>query len=338
MTTEYEKNTAWQNGGMSTPWFQQFTPQTGHKLTQLTLMLHGSYSPYTITVEETTNGIPNGTVKATFTFSGSWSGWAARTATCTAVKLNQGQVYAIHSAGTGAHGLNNANTYAYGVYKFWTSGAWYSYAGDAYFIEAGDPLPVAPTVTTQSPTDINKTSCTGNGNITSTGGENCTRRGFCYKAGTSGDPTVADSVAYDDGDFGTGAYTKSITGLTPDTSYRVRAYAINSEGTSYGETCQIKTLVSATYLEILTADRALALDNATEFTPSANYHPATKKYVDDSCSFNKSLVPITDDAYWIGEIASPFKAIKGLIIKDTTDGRHYKITVVNGVLTATALD
>jgi len=101
---------------------------------------------------------------------------------------------------------------------------------------------VAPTVTTQSATNIATTSCTGNGNITATGGANATRRGFCYKVGTSGDPTVADSVAYDDGSFGTGAFTKSITGLTPNTSYRVRAYAVNSAGTSYGTTVDVKTL------------------------------------------------------------------------------------------------
>jgi hypothetical protein len=103
-------------------------------------------------------------------------------------------------------------------------------------------LPVAPTVTTQSATNISTTSCTGNGNIIATGGANCTRRGFCYKVGTSGDPTTSDSVAYDDGSFGTGAFTKSITGLKPNTSYRVRAYAVNSAGTSYGTTVNVTTL------------------------------------------------------------------------------------------------
>ena len=103
---------------------------------------------------------------------------------------------------------------------------------------------VAPTLTTQSATNIAQTSCTGNGNITATGGANATRRGFCYKTGTSGDPTVSDSVAYDDGDFGTGAFTKSITGLTEGTSYRVRAYAVNSAGTGYGATVDVTTLSS----------------------------------------------------------------------------------------------
>jgi|GEM_PF-1061530 len=98
-----------------------------------------------------------------------------------------------------------------------------------------------PTVTTQSPTGISKTGATGNGNITSIGCDTVTRRGFCYKAGTSGDPTTSDSVAYDDGSFSTGAYTKAISGLTAGTGYRVRAYAVNSYGTSYGSTVQMYT-------------------------------------------------------------------------------------------------
>lgn len=99
----------------------------------------------------------------------------------------------------------------------------------------------APTVTTQDCTDVTSSSATGNGNITNTGGENATRRGFCYMAGTTGDPTTADSVVYDDGSFGTGAYTKGITGLSPETGYRVRAYAVNSGGTGYGTTGQLTT-------------------------------------------------------------------------------------------------
>jgi hypothetical protein len=99
-----------------------------------------------------------------------------------------------------------------------------------------------PTVTTQSADQITTDGFRGNGNITATGGENCTRRGFCYKVGTSGDPTTSDSVAYDDGSFGTGAFTKSITGLSAGTSYRVRAYAVNSAGTSYGTTVNVTTL------------------------------------------------------------------------------------------------
>lgn len=103
---------------------------------------------------------------------------------------------------------------------------------------------VIPTVTTQACDEIETKQVDGNGNITATGGVNCTRRGFCYIEGTSGDPTTANSTTYNDGDFGTGAFSKTITGLSPDTSYRVRAYAINTAGTGYGTTVQAKTNVS----------------------------------------------------------------------------------------------
>lgn len=103
------------------------------------------------------------------------------------------------------------------------------------------PFLHSPTVTTQAVSAVLETTALGNGNITKTGGVNATRRGFCYKEGVAGDPTTADDVVYDDGDFGVGAYTKAITGLTKGTGYRVRAYAVNSEGTSYGDTVQLTT-------------------------------------------------------------------------------------------------
>jgi hypothetical protein len=100
-----------------------------------------------------------------------------------------------------------------------TFGAWGDWEGSASY----------PTVTTQEATNYTKNTCLANGNITDTGGENATRRGFCYIAGLSGTPTITDSIAYDDGDFGTGAYTKTITGLKPGFNYRIRAYATNSQ-------------------------------------------------------------------------------------------------------------
>lgn len=106
-----------------------------------------------------------------------------------------------------------------------------------------------PTVTTQACTGVTGTSATGNGNITNTGGDNATIRGFCYKVGTTGDPTTADDKVYDTGSFGTGAFNKTIPNLTPGESYRVRAYAINPQGTGYGTTVQ---LVATTPIDLTT--------------------------------------------------------------------------------------
>lgn len=137
-----------------------------------------------------------------------------------------------HLAGEHCHYESNPQTYTL-------------YSGWAISIYGTGLVMTAPTVTTQAATNVLTTSCTGNGNITATGGENCTRRGFCYKVGTSGTPTIADSVAYDDGSFGTGAYTKAITGLTPSTGYRVRAYAVNRYSIAYGSTVQVTTASDA---------------------------------------------------------------------------------------------
>lgn len=122
----------------------------------------------------------------------------------------------------------------------------------------------APTVTTQAVSSITEITGTGNGNITVTGGFNSTVRGFCYVEGDSGDPTTADSTVFDFGSFGTGAFSKSMTGLTKGTDYRARAYAINPKGTSYGSTVQFTTpgAITQTPTNIIRADPTTVTANA----------------------------------------------------------------------------
>ena len=100
----------------------------------------------------------------------------------------------------------------------------------------------APTVTTQAPTAVLSTTATGNGNITATGGVAPTTRGFCWDLASNADPDVSDSKVEETGTFSTGAFTGSITGLTAGTQYKVRAYAINTVGTSYGGVQSFYTL------------------------------------------------------------------------------------------------
>ncbi|MBA7534455.1 hypothetical protein ES705_26701 [subsurface metagenome] len=90
----------------------------------------------------------------------------------------------------------------------------------------------APTVTTQAVSDISSTTSTGNGNITDIGSVNPTKRGICWN--TTGSPTVADSKSEETGTFGTGAFTRPMTGLDPGVQYFVKAYAYNEAGYGYG--------------------------------------------------------------------------------------------------------
>ncbi|RLC13643.1 MAG: hypothetical protein DRI24_15315 [Deltaproteobacteria bacterium] len=91
-----------------------------------------------------------------------------------------------------------------------------------------------PTVTTQAVTDITTTTATGNGNITDLGivPPNPTAHGVCWNTG--GTPTTDDSLTNEGAVSATDAFTSTITVLSPNTTYYVRAYATNTAGTSYG--------------------------------------------------------------------------------------------------------
>ena len=94
-----------------------------------------------------------------------------------------------------------------------------------------------PTVATSLVSNITPTSATCGGNVTSDGGATVTAKGVCWS--TAQNPTI-NSNKTNDG-TGTGSFTSNITGLTHNTTYYVRAYATNSEGTSYGEVKSFKT-------------------------------------------------------------------------------------------------
>ncbi|NTV45450.1 MAG: hypothetical protein HGB11_02765 [Chlorobiales bacterium] len=103
-----------------------------------------------------------------------------------------------------------------------------------------NPTSGVPTVTTTAASNISQTTATSGGNVTSDGGATVTTRGICWS--TSATPTIADSKTTDGS--GTGSFTSSLTGLTANTHYYIRAYATNSNGTGYGSAVSCTTLVN----------------------------------------------------------------------------------------------
>jgi uncharacterized protein (TIGR02145 family) len=89
----------------------------------------------------------------------------------------------------------------------------------------------SPSLTTTAASSITQTTASSGGNITSDGGVAVIDRGVCWS--TSANPTIALTTKTTDG-TGAGAFTSSITGLTSNTTYYVRAFATNSAGTAYG--------------------------------------------------------------------------------------------------------
>lgn len=95
-----------------------------------------------------------------------------------------------------------------------------------------------PTVETVNVDNITMTTATVEGNVTNDGGSAVTERGICYSIYEN--PTLSDSIRR--AGTGIGRFTCEMTNLTNATTYYIRAFATNSEGTSYGEVLTMRTV------------------------------------------------------------------------------------------------
>ncbi len=119
----------------------------------------------------------------------------------------------------------------------------------------------APTLTTTAASAIATTSATSGGSISSDGGATVTARGVCWS--TTQNPTTANSKNSEGN--GTGSFASNLTGLTPNTTYYIRAYATNSVGTAYGNQLSFTTSTTVTFPSITTISTA----NITQNTASS---------------------------------------------------------------------
>ncbi len=94
------------------------------------------------------------------------------------------------------------------------------------------------------PLSVTSTTALSGGDITSDGGATVTARGVCWS--TVINPTISGSHSSDGSGIGT--FSSTITGLTPNTTYYVRAYATNSNGTAYGNQVTTTTVVPDVYV------------------------------------------------------------------------------------------
>ncbi|MCF0212211.1 MAG: SUMF1/EgtB/PvdO family nonheme iron enzyme [Bacteroidales bacterium] len=100
-------------------------------------------------------------------------------------------------------------------------------------------------LTMEDVSNVTISSALCSGEIFSDGGYSIIERGVCWN--TTGTPTILDCRTIDGG--GVGSFACTVTGLTPNTEYFVRAYARTREGVFYGEQRSFSTIdyVSTTY-------------------------------------------------------------------------------------------
>ena len=109
---------------------------------------------------------------------------------------------------------------------------------------------LTPTITTIAPTNILATTVNTGVTILNNGNEYILAKGICYN--TSGTPTFNDNI-------GGGGL---LTNLNPSTSYFARAFATNSNGTSYGNEITFTTT---------SGNVIISTNSATNITDSSFY-------------------------------------------------------------------
>lgn len=116
-----------------------------------------------------------------------------------------------------------------------------------------------PTVVTNNFTGKTSTGATLNGNVTSSGNLELTERGFVF----ADNEDFTSSQEFLDNVNITGTMSKVLTGLTTNQTYYYKAFASNSEGTTFGEVKSFTTTID------------LATEPSVQ-SKSISYHSVTK--------------------------------------------------------------
>jgi len=182
-----------------------------------------------------------------------------------------------------------------------------------------------PTLTTQAVSNITTTTATGNGTITALG-NGVTSSGICWKTSTG--PTTANSKTTNGPTTAT-SYTGSMTGLTANTIYYVKAYAIGSGGTGYGGEVSFTTLPNAPTIASgsnVTRNSFTANWNAPVSQGSASY---TYTVQVTATSGNYSTLAFTQAGIASGTL---LQAVTGLTASTTY---YYRVIAVNAAGSST---
>ncbi|MBW6492799.1 MAG: fibrobacter succinogenes major paralogous domain-containing protein [Lentimicrobium sp.] len=175
-----------------------------------------------------------------------------------------------------------------------------------------------PVLTTANVTDVLQTTASCGGIVTSDGGENITARGVCWSRGET--PTIADSKTTDG--VGVSNFASTLTDLTPNTTYHVRAYATNNKGTGYGELKSFLTLPAGETVTDIDGNVYKTVVIGTQTWMAENLK--TTKYR------NGDQIPnVTDGTAWGNLSTGAYGNYNNDLNNSTTFGRLYNWYAIN---------
>ena len=145
--------------------------------------------------------------------------------------------YGIGSFDSTVEGLEINTTYYVRAYALTAKGT--SYGEQKVFTT----LNGVPSLSISTPSEIGTTWAFCNGEVNDDGGFEVTERGICWS--TSPNPTIEGFHGANG--TGLGSFTVNMYYLEPDTTYYVRAYAINSHTTAYSNEISFRTEAAQTW-------------------------------------------------------------------------------------------
>ena len=181
-----------------------------------------------------------------------------------------------------------------------------------------------PVLTTVAVTSITTTTAGSGGNITDDGNADVNARGVCWS--TAQKPTITGSHTSDSN--GKGSFTSALTGLLPGTTYNVRAYATNSEGTAYGNSLSFVTLG---HLPITSTNDATNVQTTTA-TLNGTVNP---NYLSTTVTFEYGLT--TSYGTSVTATQSPVTGSSSLSVSSNLTGLnpgtiyHFRVKTVNSL-------
>jgi hypothetical protein len=200
-----------------------------------------------------------------------------------------------------------------GEMQIYTTNAWKNVLGN-------NTTTSFATLSTTAASSISYNTATAGGNITFSE-TSVSARGVCWS--TSQNPTISNSKTTDG--TSTGSFNSSITGLTENTTYYLRAYATNTAGTIYGSQVSFTTVAAIPASLATTTSSAITGYSATISSniTSSNGAPVTERGV----CYSTSTGPTTSSSKLTNGIGTGTYdiSITGLLASTTYYVRSYAI-------------
>jgi len=182
-----------------------------------------------------------------------------------------------------------------------------------------------PVVTTNLVESVAVSTALGKGSIDNNGGSAITQHGVCW--GTSSNPTISDDKTEEGATGVLGNFSSLMTGLSANTTYHVRAYATNENGTGYGADRTFSTFIVGTPIVTTLATINIQATSATGKGEIVESGQTT--ITQHGHCWDTSANPTTSDSgsgYW-GKTSNGVGSIGSFIsfITDLTQGSTYYI-------------